>query len=52
LGAHLAVGAVDIITSLGRCGTLAGVVTFVDDGKVEEISTEREVKVVDGPSLE
>jgi hypothetical protein len=45
-------GAVNIVTGLGRCGTLAGVVTLVDDGKVEEISAERKVEMVDGPSLE
>jgi hypothetical protein len=31
---------------------LTGVVAFVDNGKVEDVAAEREVKVVNGPSLE
>lgn len=31
---------------------MTGVVAFVGDGKVEDIAAEREVKVVNGPSLE
>jgi len=46
------VGAVDIVTGFGRGGSLAGVVTFVDDGEMEKIAAEREVKVVDVPSFE
>jgi hypothetical protein len=35
------VGAVDIVTGFGRGGSLAGVVTFVDDGEMEKIAAER-----------
>lgn len=45
-------GAVDVESGFGGGGTLAGVVAFVDNGKVKEIAAEREVKVVNGPSLE
>lgn len=49
---HLAVRAVYVPAGFGRCGALAGVVAFVDDGEVEEVSAEGEVEMLDGPLLE
>jgi hypothetical protein len=45
-------GAVHIVTGLGGRGTLAGVVSFEDDGEVEDIAAEREVEMFDGPLLQ
>jgi hypothetical protein len=52
LRTHLSVGAVDVVTGFGGGGSLAGVVTFVDDCEMEEIAAEGEVEMVDVPSFE
>lgn len=52
LRTHLAVRAVNFVTGFRRGGSLARVVTFVDDGEVEDVATEREVQMVHRPLLE